>query len=109
MHMYTVADPGGPGGPGPLAPKVFFKIMQFSGNFKGKKPYFEQILGSGPPPGVKTLLPPHQNPGSAPGTSTLIFFTMETVIFFLAERKISTNSQEKRQSFCVLCHFGPRG
>ncbi len=32
-----VADPGGPGGPGPPCPqKDFFKIMQFSGNCKGK-------------------------------------------------------------------------
>ena len=33
----------------PLAPKIFFKIMQFSGICKGKKPYFEQILSSGQP------------------------------------------------------------
>ena len=32
--------------------------MQFSGNFKGKTPDFEQMLGAGPP---------DQNPGSAPG------------------------------------------
>ena len=36
-------------------PQHFFKIMQFSGNFKGP-PHFEQLLGSGPPLGVKTLL-----------------------------------------------------
>ena len=32
--------------------------MQFSSNFKGTNPYFEQILGSRLPPGVKTLLAP---------------------------------------------------
>ena len=32
--------------------------MQFSGNFKGKTPYFEHILGSGPPLGSKLCLPP---------------------------------------------------
>ncbi len=42
----SLADPGrGPWGPGPPCPQDFFKIMQFSGNFKGKPP----ILGSGPP------------------------------------------------------------
>ncbi len=46
----------GVGGPGPLAPKIFFKIMQFSANLK-ENPYFGQILGSGPP-GVKTPLAP---------------------------------------------------
>ena len=36
-------------------------------HFFRKLHYFEQILGSAPPLGVKTLLgPPDQNPGSAP-------------------------------------------
>ncbi len=38
------ADPGGPGGPAPLAPKIFFKIMPFSGNFRGRN------AGPGPGP-----------------------------------------------------------
>ena len=67
----SVASSGSRGGLGarpPSLPPRFFKIMQFSGNFLGKKPYFEQILGSGPPLGVKSLLgPPDQNPGSVPG------------------------------------------
>ena len=36
----ALADPGGPWGLGPPCPQDFFKIMQFSGNFKGKKPLF---------------------------------------------------------------------
>ncbi len=64
-----VADPGGPGGPGPLCPKDFFKIMQFSGNFRGKTLILSKLWAQGPL-GVKTLLgPPDQNPGSAPGLS----------------------------------------
>ena len=54
----TVADPGEPWGPGPPCPQDFFNFMQFSGNFWGKNPYFEQILGSGPLLGVQTPLGP---------------------------------------------------
>ncbi len=61
-----LSDPGG--APAPLAPKISKKIMQFSGNFKGKNPFFEQILGSGPPLGSKLCwAPADQNPGSTPG------------------------------------------
>ena len=42
---------GALGAMSPLPPR--FKVMQFSGNCKGKTPYFEQILGSGPPLGSK--------------------------------------------------------
>ncbi len=45
---------GGPGGPAPSCPQDCFKIMQCSGNFKEKTPYFEQILGTGLSPGVKS-------------------------------------------------------
>ncbi len=48
------ADSWGPGVPAPL-PKIFFKIVVFRQN-KGKPPDFEQSLGSGPTPRVKTLL-----------------------------------------------------
>ncbi len=63
----TIADPGGPWGPTtPPCPQDFFKIMQFSGNFKGK-PLFWTHFGLKPPLEVKTQLgPPDQNPGSAP-------------------------------------------
>ncbi len=44
-QVTTVADPGGaPLGPGPPCLQDFFKIMQFSGNFKRNNPYFDQIL-----------------------------------------------------------------
>ena len=44
-------------------------------SFKGKKPYFEQLLGSRPPSGVKTLLgPPDQNPRSAPAADRVRLF-----------------------------------
>ena len=54
----STRGPGGPGSPTP-PPSFFSKIMQFSGNLR-ETPYFEQILGSGPPSGVKTLLAPWQ-------------------------------------------------
>ena len=53
-----LADPGALGAEAPFTPKIFFKIMQLSGNNGWKKPYFEQILGSGPPLGKKTTGPP---------------------------------------------------
>ena len=63
----SVADPGG-GGSGaqaPPCPQDFFKIMQFSGNFKGKTPIFSKFRDQAPF-GVQTLLgPPGQNPGFA--------------------------------------------
>ncbi len=53
---------------GLLLPRIF-KIMQFSGNFKGKIPIFEQIVGSAPPLwGQNSAGPTDQNPGSAPGS-----------------------------------------
>ena len=61
----ALADPAGLGGR--PYPKEFFQNPAVFRQIKGKKPYFEQILGSGPPSGVKTLLgPPDQNPGSSP-------------------------------------------
>ncbi len=56
-----VADPGG--SRPPLPPRCFFKSCSFQAILR-ENPYFEQILGSAPPAGVKTLLgPPDQNPG----------------------------------------------
>ena len=67
--VHPVADPGGL----PLAPKISSKLCSFQAILREKKPYFEQILGSGPH-GVKTLLgPPDQNPGSAPATPKKLF------------------------------------
>ena len=40
----------------PPCPQDFFKIMQFSGNFKGKSPIFSKFWAQGPPLGVKTPL-----------------------------------------------------
>ena len=40
---------GSSGSRGPPCPQDFFKIMQFSANFKEENSYFEQILGSGSP------------------------------------------------------------
>ncbi len=48
MTTCPVADPGGSGGPGPPCPQDFFKIMQFSGNSKGK-PLFWANFGLSPP------------------------------------------------------------
>ncbi len=45
---------GGSRGP----PCPFFKIMQFSGNFKGRTPILSTFWDQGPPIGVKTLLGP---------------------------------------------------
>ncbi len=42
---------------GPPFPQDFFKIMQFSGNFKGKPPISSKFWAQGPP-GVKTPLDP---------------------------------------------------
>ena len=42
--MKCTVDPGGgPGCPGPPCPQDFFKIMQFSGNFKGKTPILSKF------------------------------------------------------------------
>ena len=46
-------------GPAPLVPKILFKIMQFSGNFKGKTPILSKFWAHGPSSGVKTSLGPH--------------------------------------------------
>ena len=59
----TPADPGGALGADPPAPKIvsnscsFLAILREEPLFWAKNPYFEQILGLGPP-GVKTPLPP---------------------------------------------------
>ncbi len=56
---------GGSGAQAPPCPQDFFKIMQFSGNFKGKTPIFSKFRDQAPF-GVQTLLgPPGQNPGFA--------------------------------------------
>ncbi len=66
----TVADTGGLGAEPPL-PQDFFKIMHFSGNFKGRTPISSKLWAQGsghlPPIEVQSPLgPPDQNPGSAP-------------------------------------------
>ncbi len=50
----ALPDPGGSWGPAPA--KIFFKSYSFQEILR-KNPYFEYILGSGPP-GVKTPLSP---------------------------------------------------
>ncbi len=62
-----LSSSGSRGARPPPCPQDFFEIMQFSGNFKGKTPIFEQILGSAPPfrSKLRWALPDH-NPGSAP-------------------------------------------
>ncbi len=56
----------------PLASQDFFKIMQFSGNFKGKTLILGKFWAQGPPLGVKTPLgPPDLDPRSAPDASGL--------------------------------------
>ena len=57
--LIPLADPGGPG---PPCPQNFSKIMQFSGNLKGK-PLFRLRA---PLWGQNSTGPPDQNPGSAP-------------------------------------------
>ena len=54
----TSGSRGGLGTRAPPCPQYFFKIMQFSGNFWGKTPYFEHILGSALPLGVKIPMAP---------------------------------------------------
>ncbi len=56
----ALADPGGPG---PPAPKIFSKVMQFSGNF-------EQIEGSGPSLGSKLRWAPLTKIMDQPCTDT---------------------------------------
>ncbi len=56
-HPWSLADPGGLGARPPLPPRFFFKIMQFSGNCKGKPPILSKFWAQPPP---------HQNPGSGP-------------------------------------------
>ncbi len=56
---------GSRGALGDRAPlQDFFKIMQFSGNFKGKTPILSKFWAQGPPLGSKLRWPPDQNPGS---------------------------------------------
>ncbi len=63
-------DPGGLGARVPPCTQDFFKIMQFSGNFKWET-LFWAIFGLRAPLGVKTPLdPPDQNPGSEPAETT---------------------------------------
>ena len=51
LLMPPVADPGGPVGPPPIP--IFFKIMHFSGCFKGKTPILSKFWAQGPPLGSK--------------------------------------------------------
>ncbi len=57
MGSKLAADPGGPAGPGPPCPQDFKKSCNFQA-ILWEKPYFEQILGSGPPLGSKLRWPP---------------------------------------------------
>ncbi len=54
------ADPGGLCGPGPPCSQEFSKIMQFSGNFKGKNPILRKFWAQGPPWGQNSTGPPDQ-------------------------------------------------
>ena len=56
MHVHSGVNLAVLGG---LPPQDFFQNHAVLTQFQGKPPYFEQILGSGPPSGVKTLLGPH--------------------------------------------------
>ncbi len=48
---------------GPACPEEFFKIMQFSGNFKGKTLILSKFWAQGPHPwGQNSAIPPDQNP-----------------------------------------------
>ncbi len=59
------ADPGVPWGPTPC-PKDFLKIMQFSGNFKGRTLILSKFWAQGPSLESKLYwATPDQNPGSA--------------------------------------------
>ncbi len=67
---------------GPPCPQDFFKIMQFSDNFKGKIPILSKCWVQAPL-GVKTPLgPPDKNSGSAPGA------TMERQAFLRGQWRI---------------------
>ena len=71
----------GPGGPSPLCPQEFFKIMQFSGNFKGKPLNLSKFWTQGPPCpwGQDSAGPPDQNPESAPGKYGKLYANLEVV------------------------------
>ena len=113
---------GALGVPTPPCPRrFFFTITQFSCNFK-RKPLFWAILGSRPPSGLKTPLPPNQNPFSTPGGAAVPAwfkfthvktrtFQTKTAIFHLhlAKRSASfpkstsrRNPQKKADSCRVL-------
>ena len=65
-----VTDPGRPGPPCPQ--DFFFYSCSFQASLR-ENPYFEQILGSGPPPwGQNSAGPPDQNTGYAPACSVLV-------------------------------------
>ena len=56
--LWASSRPGGPGGPGPSCPQDFFKIMQFSGNFKGKTSIFSKFRARALPWGQNSTGPP---------------------------------------------------
>ncbi len=62
VYPTSVADPEG----SPLPPRFFLKIMQCSGNFKGKTPILSKFWAQPPPLGSKLHWASDQNPGSAP-------------------------------------------
>ena len=63
----------------PLCPQIFFQNQAIFRQNKGKPPYFEQILGSGPPWGQNsTAATPDQNPGYAAGFIKVFFFPVQS-------------------------------
>ncbi len=63
MHS-TRGSIEGPGGLGPLAPKICFDIMHFSGNFKGKPSILSNFWAHGPLQGQNSAGPTDPNPGT---------------------------------------------
>ena len=79
----------------PPGPKISSKSCSFQAILR-ETPYFEEILGSGPPIGVQTpLAPPDQNPRSAPCVLTFlkIPFSSNFVLCPKFERKKKSASK----------------
>ncbi len=59
LSQLSLADPGGPG---PPCPQDFFKIMQFSSNFKGRPTILSKFWAQPPTPRGQNSAAPGKNP-----------------------------------------------
>ncbi len=93
LIVWPLAHPGGP--------REFFKIIQFSGNFR-ENPHFEQMLGSGPPSRVKTLLAPTKILLSVIRKYIYLtpLFTTPSLLRDFCDNTMLTTIGSNRKSFC---------